>query len=46
MLIKQIAKNRVEIEFAFTWIWDGPAHARSENVAAANSGRLIGASGA
>jgi hypothetical protein len=46
MLIKQIAKNRVEIEFAFTWIWDGPAHALSENVAVASLGRLIGASGA
>jgi hypothetical protein len=46
MLIKQIAKNRVEIEFAFTWIWDGPAHALSEKVAAASSVRLIGASGA
>jgi hypothetical protein len=46
MLIKQIAKNRVEIEFAFTWIWDGPAHTLSENVATASLGRLIGASGA
>jgi hypothetical protein len=46
MLIKQIAKNGVEIEFAFTWIWDGPAHALLENVTAANSGRLTGASGA